>query len=96
MKFGSPLSKEMKEKYHRRSARVRVGDTVKIVRGEFKNIEGKVTKVLQSEGQLTVEGVTREKQKGGNAPVAIFASNVIITAMNLDDAMRKKKMEAQR
>jgi len=96
MKFGSPLSKEMKEKYHRRSVRVRVGDTVKIVRGEFKNIEGKVTKVLQSEGQLTVEGVTREKQKGGNAPVAIYASNVIITAMNLDDAMRKKKMEAQR
>jgi len=96
MKFGSPLSKEMKEKYHRRSARVRVGDTVKIVRGEFKNIEGKVTNVLQSEGQLTVEGVTREKQKGGNAPVAIYASNVIITAMNLDDAMRKKKMEAQR
>ena len=96
MKFSSPLSKEMKEKYHRKSARARVGDTVKIVRGEFKNIEGKVTKVLQSEGQLAVEGVTREKQKGGNAPVAIYASNVIITALNLDDALRKKKLEAQR
>ena len=96
MKSGSQLSKDLREKYHRRTVRARVGDTVKIVHGEFKNIEGKVTKVMQREGKLSVEGVTREKQKGGNAPVAIYASNVVVTSLNLDDASRKKKLEEER
>jgi large subunit ribosomal protein L24 len=90
------MSKDLREKYHRKTLRAREGDSVKIIRGEFKDIEGKVTRVIQSEGQLTVEGVTREKQKGGNAPVAIFASNVVITAVNLGDARRKKKLEAEK
>ena len=43
-----------------------------------------------------MEGVNREKLAGGNAPVPIRASNVVVTALNLDDARRKKKMEAEK
>jgi large subunit ribosomal protein L24 len=93
LKFSSVLSKELREKYKRRSARPRKGDSVKIVRGEFKNIEGKVTKVLPKEGRLNVEGVTREKQKGGTSPVPINASNVIITSVTVDDKLRKQSLE---
>ena len=93
MRFSSVLSKELREKYKRRSARPRKGDSVKIVRGEFKNIEGKVTKVLPKEGRLNVEGVTREKQKGGTSPVPIHASNVIITSLTMDDKLRKQSLE---
>lgn len=96
MKFGSQLSDELREKYQRRTARPRVGDSVKILRGEFKNIEGKVTKVLPEDGLLNVEGVNREKLAGGNAPVPVYASNVVITSLNLDDSLRKKKMEAEK
>ena len=96
MVFGSPLSKELREKYKVRTVRPREGDSVKILRGEFKNIEGKVTKVFPEKGQVNVEGVTREKLAGGNAPVPIRANNVIVTAVNLDDSRRKKKMEAEK
>ena len=94
MKFGSPLSHELKEKYKRRSVRPRVGDTVRIVRGEFKDIEGKVIGVYPSGGTIHVEGVTREKIKGGTSPVPIDSSNVLVTGLSLDDKARKKKLEA--
>ena len=95
MRFGSQLSKDLREKYKAKSVRPKVGDSVKILRGEFKDIEGKVTRVFPKERKLTVEGVTKEKLAGGNAPVPIYASNVILTALNMDDAERKKKMEAK-
>jgi large subunit ribosomal protein L24 len=93
LKFASHLSEELRERYRRRSVRPTVGDSVKIVRGEFKDIEGKVTKVLPKEGRITVEGVNKEKTAGGNAPVPIHSSNVIVTSLKLDDKLRKRKLE---
>ena len=93
MKFASHLSEELRERYKRRSVRPRTGDSVKIVRGEFKGIEGKVTKVLAKDGRVNVEGVNKEKLAGGNAPVPIHASNVVITSLNLGDKLRKNKVE---
>jgi len=95
LKFGSPLSEDLRAKFKRRSVRPTVGDSVRIVRGEFRNIEGKVTKVLPKKGKVNVEGVTREKIKGGTAPTPIDASKVVITAFNLEDKLRKRKLEAQ-
>ena len=94
MKFSSHLSDELRERYRRRSARPVAGDSVKIVRGEFKDIEGKVTKVLAKDGRINVEGVNREKLAGGNAPVPVDSSNVVITSLNLGDKLRKQKLEA--
>lgn len=93
MKFGSPLSSELKETHGKRTVRPRVGDTVRIVRGEFKDIEGKVTSVDSSTGTVSVEGVTREKLKGGTSPVPIHSSNVVVTALVLTDKERKRKLE---
>ena len=92
-KFGSTLSTELREKYKRKTVRPREGDSVRIVRGEFKGIEGKVTKVSSHDGTLNVEGVTREKQKGGTSPVPIPSSNVLITAVFVEDKMRKNRLE---
>ena len=93
MRFGSHLSSELRERHGKRSVRPRVGDTVKIVRGEFKDIEGKVTRVDPSAGVVNVEGVTREKLKGGTSPVPIPSSNLVVTALTLEDKKRKKKLE---
>ncbi len=93
MKFGSQLSPELKERHSKRSVRPRVGDSVRIVRGEFKGIEGKVTGVDSDSGSVNVEGVTREKLKGGTAPVPIRSSNVMVTALVLEDQRRKSKLE---
>ena len=70
-----------------------MGDTVRIVRGEFKGIEGKITNVDWNGGVVNVEGVTREKLKGGNSPVPIHSSNVVITTLVLVDKRRKQKLE---
>jgi large subunit ribosomal protein L24 len=93
MKFGSSLSPELREKHGRRSVRPRVGDTVRIVRGEFKDIEGKVIHVDTKLGVVNVEGVTHEKLKGGTSPIPIHSSNVLVTSLNLVDKARKIKLE---
>jgi len=95
MKLGSALSKELREKYRRRSIRPKEGDSVRILRGEFKNVEGKITRVSPKDGIINVEGVTKEKQKGGTALVPIHMSNVVLTNLSLEDKMRKAKLEGQ-
>lgn len=87
------LSDDLKSKYGRNSLRVRPGDSVKLVRGEFAGVEGKVLKVFPTEGRITIEGVTREKIAGGTTPIRIHASNLVITSLNLEDKLRRKKLE---
>ncbi|MDA4127939.1 MAG: 50S ribosomal protein L24 [Thaumarchaeota archaeon] len=95
MKFGSSLSPDLRVKYKRRTARPRTGDSVRIVRGEFKGIEGKITKVIAKKGKLNVEGVTQEKIAGGTTPVPIDASKVVLTSLVLADKIRKNRMEGE-
>ena len=93
MKFGSLLSVELREKHGKRSVSPRVGDSARRERGEFKGIEGKIPKVDSRLGVVNVEGVTREKLKGGTAPVPIHSSNLVITSLVLEDKQRKHKLE---
>jgi len=41
---------------------------------------------------LAIEGVQREKVRGGNVKVQIHASNVMIMGFNLDDKYRQNKL----
>jgi len=93
-KFGAPLSEDLREKHGRTSVRPIKGDSVKIVRGGFKGIEGKVTGVDTRLGKLFIEGVTREKIAGGKtSPVPIDSSKVVVTGLNLEDKLRKNRLE---
>jgi len=89
------LSDDLRSKYAFKTARVRKGDSVRIVRGEFAGVEGKVTGVDVKHCRLTVEGVSRERVKGEQTPVKIHASKVVITSLNLDDKYRKALFEAR-
>lgn len=86
------LSYELRDKYHRRSFPIRVGDRVKILRGEFKGVEGKVTEVNREEQAIYVENVTAKKADGTSVNRPIHVSNVMITELNLDDPYRKKAL----
>jgi large subunit ribosomal protein L24 len=90
--IGATLAETLRQQYGRRSARVTKGDSVKVLRGEYSGIEGKVEKVNTKRGTLAIEGIQREKVRGGNVKVQIHASNVMITAFNLDDKYRKNKL----
>ncbi|MBI3841746.1 MAG: 50S ribosomal protein L24 [Thaumarchaeota archaeon] len=94
--LGATLSKELREKYGRRSARVVEGDSVRIMRGEFKGIDGKVTRVSPEKNGIAIEGIKREKLKGGNVDIYIHSSNVMITGLNLDDKWRQSRLEGQK
>jgi large subunit ribosomal protein L24 len=94
--LGSPLSKDLKEKYQCKSIRVIDGDNVKVLRGEFKGIEGKVTRVSTEKRGIAIEGIKREKLKGGNVDIFIHPSNVIITSLNLEDKWRQNKLQGQK
>lgn len=94
--LGSHLSKDLKEKYHCKSMRVVEGDSVKVLRGEFKGIEGKVTRISTEKRGVAIEGIKREKLKGGNVDIYIHPSNVIITSLNLEDKWRQSRLEGQK
>lgn len=94
--LGSMLSKELQEKYNKNSARVVEGDNVKVMRGEFKGIEGKVTQVSSEKNGVAIEGIKREKLKGGNVDLYIHTSNLMITSLNLEDKWRQNRLEGQK
>ena len=91
----SNLSINLKKEYNRKSLRIVKGDSVKIMRGEYKGVEGKVEKLDTLKGRLSIEGVQREKIKGGQVKVQIHTSNVRIMSLHLDDKYRKNKIGNQ-
>jgi len=88
--LGANLSENMRKQHNKRSMRVIKGDTVRILRGEYVGIEGKVEKVNTGRSTLSIEGVQREKIRGGKVKVQIHASNVQIISVNTDDDYRMK------
>jgi len=94
--LGSPLSKELRKKYGKRSMRVILGDTVKVLRGEYRGVDGKVSKISTQNGNLAIEGVKKEKSKGEKFDVLIKTSKVVITGLNLDDHWRKTKLQRKK
>jgi large subunit ribosomal protein L24 len=72
---------------------IRKGDTVKITRGDFAGVEGKVTTVDTRRQRLFVEGVSREKVAGTSTNVSVHSSKVVITKLNLDDKWRAESFK---
>ncbi len=87
------LSKELREKYGTRKIRVRKGDKVKIMRGQFAKKTGKVDRVSIIYEKVYVEGIEIQKKDGSKAYYPMNASNLMITELNLDDKKRKLKIE---
>jgi large subunit ribosomal protein L24 len=68
---------------------IRKGDTVRILRGDNKGFEGKVSRVDLKAYRIYLEGLTREKVDGTNIFLAVHPSKVQIRNLNLDDKWRK-------
>ena len=95
MQLSSLLSENLRKKYGKKSVRVVEGDSVKVIRGEFTGVDGKVTKVSSANNGLTIEGVKKEKLKGEKYDVFIHTSNIEITGLNTDDKWRMNKLEGK-
>ena len=93
--MGSALSKDLQKKYGKKSARIVEGDSIKIVRGEFKGVDGKVAKISTQKSSVAIDGVKKEKTKGDKFDVYIHTSNLVITSLNSDDKWRMAKLEGK-
>ena len=91
--IAAPITKELRKKYSRRNARIMIDDTVKVIRGEYKGITGKVSKISTENNSIAIEGNKKEKLKGDKIDIYIHTTNVIITALNTDDKWRLKILE---
>jgi len=87
------LSKELREKYKRRSIPLRKGDEVLIMRGEFKGTVGKVVKIDTKKYKVYVDSAKKKRSVGTEYLVPISPSNLMIQKLNLDDKYRMKILE---
>ena len=94
--FAAHLSPELRASRGVRALPVRSGDAVRIMRGDHKGFEGKVTRIDRRKYRIYVEGLTREKVDGTTILVPIHPSNVMITNLNLEDKWRKQVLERKR
>ena len=86
------LSKELKEKYNRRSFPVRKGDEIEIMKGKFKKKTGKISRVDLNKIKVYIDGITRKKVDGSEIQVPIHPSKLKIINLNLEDAKRLKSL----
>ncbi|MEM4245925.1 MAG: 50S ribosomal protein L24 [Candidatus Bathyarchaeia archaeon] len=93
--FSAHLSEDLRKRYGRRSFPIRKGDSVKVVRGDFAGVEGKVSDVDRGARRIYLEGVTRERVGGQTVKIPIHPSNVILTSLNLDDKARVYALEGR-
>ena len=83
------------KKYGKRSVRAIEGDSVTIVRGQFKGVDGKISKVSTQKNSVAIEGIKKEKTKGDKFDVYIHTSNLLVTSLNSEDKWRIAKLEGK-
>ena len=86
------LSKDLREKYKRRSINLRKGDSVKVMRGQFRNKTGKIDEVNLKRTKVYVSGIEIAKRDGTKARYPLNPSNLVITEVDINDKMRNKSL----
>lgn len=90
--LSAPLSRELREKHKTRSLPVRKGDRVRVVRGDFKKLEGDITEVDTKSHFVQVEGASITKADGTQVPRPVRASNIMLLKL-AEDKERAKILE---
>ncbi len=80
----------LQEEYGVKRLPLRVGDQVKITRGEFKDFEGEVLEITKTQ-RAKIKEATFERTDGTQFYPAIHVSNLVITKF-----YKEKKMDAYR
>lgn len=88
------LNKDLKEKYKIKSLSVRKGDRVKILRGDFKKMEGEVLEVDTRNQSITVQGANITKADGSQVNRPIRPSNVMLLKI-VEDKERLRTTEGR-
>lgn len=85
------LNEKLSKELNTRNFSLRKGDTVKIMRGDFKGKNGKVTRVNTEKRQVFIEKISRKKADGTDSMVPLNSSNLLIESLNRGDEKRFKR-----
>ncbi len=88
------LDEFLQEEYGLRSLVVKKGDTVRIMRGQFRDTEGKVSEVSYKKARVFLDNATITKADGKEASVPVHPSNLMLVKLELNDE-RKKLIESK-
>jgi large subunit ribosomal protein L24 len=91
----SHVSPELRKKYVIRSFRLRTGDKVKVMRGQYKGKEEKVIEVNLKKQTIYLEKITITRVDGNTARIPFKPSNLMIVEFNMSDKKRKTKIESK-
>ncbi len=94
--LGCHLSPELRKKYSKRSFRLRKGDTVKVLKGQFKGKSGKVENIDLIRSRAKIENINQIRKDGTKSSYPIKISNLMITVFDLSDKKRKIKLEGNK
>lgn len=86
--LGSHVSKDLRGKLKTRSLRVRRGDKVKVMRGQYKGKTGTVDRVDTKRGKIFITGVDFVKKDGSRALYPVHASKIMIQDLEGSDKRR--------
>jgi large subunit ribosomal protein L24 len=89
------LTDDLREEYGQRNVRVNQGDTVEVMRGDHAGEDGEVLTVDLKDGVVHVEDVTQETADGEEVPFPLQPSNVRVTSLDLDDDLRRQRLESE-
>src|SRR2546427_11651550 len=90
------LADDLKTRYSTRAVPIGKGDSVRVLRGEFAGLEGKVDTIDRPHSRVFVEGKTREKTAGGtSAPLSVHASKAILTNRNVSAKWRMSILQVK-
>ncbi|MFP4005878.1 MAG: 50S ribosomal protein L24 [Candidatus Hadarchaeia archaeon] len=87
--ISATLSSDLREEYGFRTLSLREGDEVRVLRGDFKGMEGEITEVDTDKRRVVVEGVETATADETEVPRPVHASNLELTDL-VSDEMRDK------
>ena len=82
------LSKELRQKYTKRAIRVKKGDKIKVMRGQYTKQTGMVERVSVKYQKVYVTGIDQIKKDGTKRLIPLEASNLQIVQLNTSDKKR--------
>lgn len=94
--LNAKLSPELQKKLGVKRLPVRRGDTVMILRGDFKGVTGKVVRVDLKRVRIYVEGATRTNSRGQTVYYPIHPSKVMIVDVDLSDKARQRIIDRRK
>lgn len=88
------LDEFLQEEYGLRNLVVKKGDLVRVMRGQFRETEGKVIAVDYSHIRVYIDSASGAKSDGKEVQVPIHPSNLMLVKLELDNE-RKKLIESK-